>query len=72
MTPRHRSALMTVAEVALVMRLSKATVYRLMQAGEIPAVRFGRSYRVSEAAVSEYVARSGLNTNEGSTAPDER
>lgn len=70
MTAQNRSALMTVAEVALITRLSKATVYRLMQAGDIPAVRFGRSYRVAEAAVSDYIARSGLHANQGSTAPD--
>jgi excisionase family DNA binding protein len=61
MTAQNRSAFLTVAEVARAMRLSKATVYRLMQAGEIPAVRFGRSYRVPEAAVSAYIARSGLS-----------
>ncbi|GER22463.1 transcriptional regulator [Zafaria cholistanensis] len=46
---------MTVAEVAEVMRVSKMTVYRLVHAGELPAVRFGRSYRVPEAAVEEYL-----------------
>ncbi|MBT2567169.1 excisionase family DNA-binding protein [Arthrobacter sp. ISL-85] len=36
------------------MRLSKATVYRLMRDHEIQAVRFGRTYRISEAAVADY------------------
>lgn len=36
---------LTVAEVADVMRVSKMTVYRLVHSGEMPAVRFGRSYR---------------------------
>jgi excisionase family DNA binding protein len=39
--PEH--ALLTVAEVARVMRVSKMTVYRLVHAEELPAVRFGRS-----------------------------
>ena len=39
---------LTVAEVAEVMRVSKMTVYRLVHSGEMPAVRFGRSYRVPE------------------------
>ena len=43
---------LTVAEVAELMRVSKMTVYRLVHAGELPAVRFGRSYRVPETAVS--------------------
>lgn len=46
---------LTVAEVAEVMRVSKMTVYRLVHAGEMPAVRFGRSYRVPEAAVENYL-----------------
>jgi excisionase family DNA binding protein len=47
---------LTVAEVADLMRVSAMTVYRMVQAGEIPAVRFGRSYRIPEAAVVELVA----------------
>ena len=43
---------LTVAEVAEIMRVSKMTVYRLVHAGELPAVRFGRSYRVPESAVT--------------------
>ncbi len=43
--------LLTVAEVADMMRVSKMTVYRLVHAGELPAIRFGRSFRVPESAV---------------------
>lgn len=43
---------LTVAEVAELMRVSKMTVYRMVHAGELPAIRFGRSFRVPEAAVS--------------------
>ena len=48
---------LTVAEVAELMRVSKMTVYRLVHAGELPAVRFGRSYRVLESAVTEALQR---------------
>lgn len=48
---------LTVAEVASLMRVSKMTVYRLVHAGELPAVRFGRSYRVPETAVTEALQR---------------
>ncbi|GAA1869315.1 helix-turn-helix domain-containing protein [Paeniglutamicibacter psychrophenolicus] len=51
---------MTVAEVAEVMRVSKMTVYRLVHAGDLPAVRFGRSYRVPESAVQEYLRAAGF------------
>ncbi|UJP09004.1 helix-turn-helix domain-containing protein [Microbacterium sp. KUDC0406] len=48
---------LTVAEVAELMRVSKMTVYRLVHAGELPAIRFGRSYRVPESAVAEALRR---------------
>jgi excisionase family DNA binding protein len=46
---------LTVAEVATVMRVSKMTVYRIVHAGEIQAVRVGRSFRVPEKAVHDYL-----------------
>jgi excisionase family DNA binding protein len=46
---------LTVAEVATVMRVSKMTVYRIVHAGELPAVRVGRSFRVPERAVHDYL-----------------
>ena len=46
---------LTVAEVAKVMRVSKMTVYRLVHAGDLPAVQIGRSFRVPEQAVHEYL-----------------
>ena len=53
---------LTVAEVAMVMRVSKMTVYRLVHSGELPAVRVGRSFRVPEDAVNEYLHRSFFQT----------
>ena len=49
------SALLTVAEVAAVMRVSKMTVYRQVHAGELRAVRVGRSFRVSRADLDDYL-----------------
>jgi excisionase family DNA binding protein len=46
---------LTVAEVASVMRVSKMTVYRLVHGGELPAVRVGRSFRVPDQAVHDYL-----------------
>jgi excisionase family DNA binding protein len=46
---------LTVAEVAKLMRVSKMTVYRLVHSGELPAVQIGRSFRVPEQAVNEYL-----------------
>lgn len=46
---------LTVAEVATVMRVSKMTVYRMVHSAELPAVRVGRSFRVPERAVHDYL-----------------
>lgn len=49
---------LTVAEVATVMRVSKMTVYRLVHSGHLPAIRVGRSFRVPEKAVHDYLEES--------------
>ena len=46
---------LTVAEVAARMRVSKMTVYRHVHSGELPAIRFGRSFRVQRRAVEELI-----------------
>ena len=51
------SKFLTVAEVAAMMRVSKMTVYRLVHNGELPAVRVGRSFRVQEKDVDEYLRK---------------
>ena len=53
---------LTVAEVAAMMRVSKMTVYRLVHNGEMPAVRVGRSFRVPEQAVHDYLRDSFVET----------
>lgn len=52
---------LTIAEVASMMRVSKMTVYRLVHGGELPAVRVGRSFRVLEEDVNEYLRKSFYN-----------
>ena len=46
----------TVAEVADQLRVSNMTVYRLVQSGQLAAVRVGRSYRIREDDVDRYLA----------------
>lgn len=54
-----RTAYLTIAEVAAALRLSRMTVYRMVRAGTLAADRFGKSYRVPESAVEEYIKRAG-------------
>ncbi|WP_080793266.1 helix-turn-helix domain-containing protein [Corynebacterium pacaense] len=55
MAREEQGTFLTVAEVAEIMRVSKMTVYRLVHSGELPAVRVGRSFRVHEKAVNDYL-----------------
>ncbi len=50
-----RVRFVTVGEVAALLRVSNMTVYRLVQAGQLPAVRVGRSYRIREEDVDRYL-----------------
>ncbi|MEV6163831.1 helix-turn-helix domain-containing protein [Streptomyces sp. NPDC052052] len=56
--PLNEVKFLTVAEVASVMRVSKMTVYRLVHSGHLPAIQVGRSFRVPEQAVHEYLRES--------------
>ena len=52
---------LTVTEVAGHMRVSKMTVYRLIQTGELAAVRVGRSFRVLSTVLFEYLKGNATN-----------
>jgi len=45
---------LSVAEVAVMLRVSKMTVYRLVRSGVLPAERVGRALRVPEQSVRDY------------------
>lgn len=47
--------LLTVEEIAALMRVSKMTVYRLIHSGELDAIRIGRNFRVAESTVAAYL-----------------
>ena len=49
--------LLTVNEVADHLRVSRMTVYRLIKEGQMKALRVGRSYRLREDDVDEYLSK---------------
>ncbi|MDP9021254.1 MAG: helix-turn-helix domain-containing protein [Actinomycetota bacterium] len=61
--------LLTVSEVADLLRVSTMTVYRLIRSGELPAVRVGRNYRVRRGELESYLAGQVV---EPETVADER
>jgi excisionase family DNA binding protein len=52
-----RADLMTVREVAQMMRVSNMTVYRMIKGGELGAVRIGKNYRIRKNDVLAYLMR---------------
>ncbi|HEY7940128.1 MAG TPA: helix-turn-helix domain-containing protein [Acidimicrobiales bacterium] len=51
-----RSRFLTPQEVADMLRVSKMTVYRLINSHELPSVRIGKSFRLREDDVDRYLA----------------
>jgi excisionase family DNA binding protein len=51
--------LLTVEEVAQILRIGRTRAWGLVMSGEIASVKIGRSRRVEPQAVEEYVARLG-------------
>lgn len=48
-----REGLVTVEEVAVLLRVSKSTVTRMCQRGDLPAIKAGRAWRISKTAISK-------------------
>ncbi|MDP9112073.1 MAG: helix-turn-helix domain-containing protein [Acidobacteriota bacterium] len=53
------SKLLTIAEVAEVLRIPKPRVYELVRTGVIPGVRILRQVRVHPDSLSEFLSRGG-------------
>lgn len=56
--------IMTVRDVAHYLRLSQAKVYRLAQAGQIPATRIGKSWRFRKDMIDDWFCRSAKASSE--------
>ena len=53
--PFTEARLLTVNEVADLLRVSRMTVYRLIKQGDVPALKVGRSYRLREQDIHSYL-----------------
>lgn len=60
--PLSEVRLLTVAEVAATLRLSKMTVYRMVKSGALPALKVGRSVRVPAQVVDDFLRRSFVDS----------
>lgn len=56
--------LLTVGEVATLMRVSNMTVYRLIKAGQLSAIRVGKNYRIRRTDVDRYLNERAVHAEE--------
>ena len=56
--------LLTVAEVAELLRVSNMTVYRLIKSGELSALRVGKNYRIRESELGTYLSTGLIDSEE--------
>jgi excisionase family DNA binding protein len=60
--------LLTVIEVARSMRVSNMTVYRLIKAGDIDAIRVGRNLRIRSSEIDRFLDDKSLSSGTGGNA----
>ena len=53
--------LMTVKEVAALLRVSPQTLYKMLEQGSIPAVRIGNQWRFDRERVIHWIAEGGAD-----------
>lgn len=58
MSDETGTRLFKVADIADALLVSKMTIYRMINAGTLPAVKFGRSLRVTEHHLRQYLESS--------------
>jgi excisionase family DNA binding protein len=68
---RFSNKLLTVNEVADILRVSNMTVYRLVKSGQIPAIRVGKNYRIKESDVNDYLERGTQKIKKPDSGGDE-
>lgn len=56
---------LTVADIATRMRVSKMTVYRMIDTGELPCIQFGRSFRIRATTFEALLAKLAEDAAEG-------
>lgn len=63
--------LLTVAEIAPVLRLTSGRVYQMLGEGRLPCVRFGRTVRIPREAWEQWLAER-YELSAGGTLPGDR
>lgn len=52
----HAPALLTIAQAGATLNVSRATIYRMMESGQLERVKFGRAARIRTDSVARLLA----------------
>jgi len=63
METESKNSLLKGHEVAQILNISRALAYRMMQRGDIKVVKFGKSVRVAEKDLQEFIDKHKLLEN---------
>lgn len=69
MAPSDREAFLTTEEVLDYLQVNLRTVYRLIEAGKLPAVRVGRQWRFRRSDIDAWLNRQPADTSPDATPP---
>ncbi len=58
----NAAAVLTIDELADYLRIPKSTLYKLAQAGKIPAQKVGRHWRFRKEAIDRWLEQSGAES----------
>ena len=61
-----KSNFLRAKDISEILKISKALTYRLIAEGQIASVRFGRTVRVSEESLNEFIERN-ISSSEDQT-----
>lgn len=50
-------AFLTIPQAAARLNLSRSSLYKLIDAGDLPLIKFGKSSRISVTALEDFIAR---------------
>ena len=59
----HSDQVMTLEELSLYLKISKSTVYKLVQDGRIPGQKLGKQWRFGKKAIDEWLNNQSTKAN---------
>jgi len=60
-------SVLTVTEVAEILRMNSTTIYRLVKNGAIPGVKIGGNWRISKASLDLWLSAKGVRQSPSRT-----